>query len=113
MSARPEEPYEALVFLAEREVALLSAYRSDRQPELQQLAREREALIATLPPQAPAEARPALERAAELNDRSHALLVHHREELVHQLGDTARTRRAAHGYGRTLPQRSRWLDRSA
>jgi len=113
MSTRPEEPYESLVVLAEREVVLLSSYRSEKQPELQQIAREREALIAALPAQPPIEARPALERAAELNERSHALLVLHREEVVHQLGAAAHTRRAAHGYGKTIPPRGRWLDRSA
>lgn len=57
------EPYLALVAIAEREHAVVSDGRFD---ELEAIAGERSALVAGLPAQAPASARPALERAAGL-----------------------------------------------
>jgi hypothetical protein len=57
------DPYGALVALAEREHALVTGGRAE---ELAAVAAERAALVATLPAQAPASARPALERAASL-----------------------------------------------
>jgi hypothetical protein len=57
------DPYAALVLLAEREHALVAGGHIE---ELAALAAERQALVAALPAQAPASARPALERAASL-----------------------------------------------
>ena len=57
------DPYAALVALAEREHALVAGGHVE---ELAAVAAERAALVATLPAQAPASARPALERAAGL-----------------------------------------------
>jgi hypothetical protein len=57
------DPYAALVALAEREHALVLGGHAE---ELAAVAAERSALVATLPAQAPASARPALERAASL-----------------------------------------------
>jgi hypothetical protein len=58
------EPYLALVAIAEREHAV--ALSGERFDELAAIAGERAALVAALPAQAPASARPALERAAGL-----------------------------------------------
>ena len=56
-------PYAALVVIAERELALVDDGHFE---ELAAVAAEREALVATLPAQAPASALPALERAFAL-----------------------------------------------
>ncbi len=57
------DPYAALVSFAEREQAMVADERYD---ELEALAAERRALVATLPETPPASARPHLERAASL-----------------------------------------------
>ena len=65
------DPYGALVQLAERERALVDDGRVE---ELAAVAAERDALIASLPAQAPAAARPALERAVALQTATAATL---------------------------------------
>ena len=65
------DAYAGLVLLAERERMLVDDGRIE---ELAVVAAEREALIATLPPQAPPSARPALERALALQAATAASL---------------------------------------
>jgi hypothetical protein len=104
-------PYERLADLAERELALVSAFELRRLGELVALAQERTALVATLPARPPAVARPALARAGALQQRTTAALTRLCSELGRTLGEVDRARRAAHGYGMGLPARPR-LDRS-
>ena len=65
------DPYAALVGFAEREQAMVA---DERYAELEALAAERRALIATLPASPPASARPHLERAASLQMATTAAL---------------------------------------
>ncbi len=113
MSTDPAAPYETLADLGERELALVSALAPEQLAELDQIGRQREALIASLPPQAPPAARPALARAAYLQERTTGALLRRREDVLRAMGDAAQTRRAAQGYGATLPSRRHRLDRSA
>jgi hypothetical protein len=76
------DPYAALVVFAERERTLVDDGRVD---ELAALAAERDALIATLPPQAPLSARPALERAHALQLATAAALRASLAEVRHGL----------------------------
>jgi hypothetical protein len=89
------DPYAALVEIAERERALVDAGRIE---ELDALAAERDALIATLPPQAPASARPALERAHALQRATSAVLRASLNELRHSLAALDRGRGVARAY---------------
>jgi hypothetical protein len=103
-------PYERLAELAERELALVCAFEPERMDELVALIQERTALVETLPARPPAFARPALARAAALQQRTTAMLIRVRSELGRSLGELDRARRAAHGYGMGLSRRPR-LDR--
>jgi hypothetical protein len=76
------DPYAALVALAEREYALVAGGRAE---ELAAVTAEREALVATLPAQAPASARPELERAASLQLATTAALRAALEETRRRL----------------------------
>jgi hypothetical protein len=104
-------PYERLAELAERELALVSAFELSRLGELVALAQERTALVETLPERPPAVAKPALARAFAFQQRTTATLARLRGELGRTLGDVEHARRAAHGYGMGLRSRAR-LDRS-
>jgi hypothetical protein len=88
-------PYAALVALAERERDLVAdgAFES-----LEAVADERAALIATLPPQAPPSARPALERAAGLQMATSAALSAAVAETRQRLGAMDRTHHAMRAY---------------
>jgi dihydroorotase-like cyclic amidohydrolase len=99
-------PYERLAELAEREHALVAAFDLSRIGELVALAQERTRLVAGLPARPPATARPALARAAALQERTTAALVLLRAELGQRLGELDRARRAANGYGMGLRARS-------
>jgi hypothetical protein len=113
VTVRSPTPYETIADLAERELALVSALQPEQLVELADLARERDALIATLPPVPPAEARPALARAAYLQERTTGALTLMRDDVARALAGAARSRRAARGYGATLPSAHHGLDRSA
>jgi thioredoxin-like negative regulator of GroEL len=104
-------PYERLAELAERELAIVSAFALDRIGELVAVAQQRTTLVATLPAQPPEEARLALARAAALQQRTTAALTTLVAQLGRELGDVERGRRAASGYGRQLGTRT-VLDRT-
>ncbi len=105
-------PYERLAELAERELALVSAFELSRLGELVALAEERTALVESLPERPPADAKLALARAAALQQRTTATLVRLRGELGRTLGELDRSRRAAHGYGAGIRTPRARLDRS-
>jgi flagellar biosynthesis/type III secretory pathway chaperone len=88
-------PYETLARIAERELEVLASGRLD---ELERLAAEREALLATLPETPPACARPALERAALTQKRVTMEIVRRREAIVLELAQLEQARRLARGY---------------
>jgi hypothetical protein len=89
------DPYAALVTLAERERTLVDegAFES-----LEAVAAERSALIASLPPQAPASARPALERAAALQQATTAALSAAVADMRQRMGAMDRTHHAVRAY---------------
>jgi hypothetical protein len=89
------DPYTALVTIAEREYALVSDGRID---ELEALIAERAALIASLPAQAPASARAALERAASLQNATSAALRAALDEARRSMGSMDQRHRAARVY---------------
>lgn len=91
--------YEALAALAERELDLVSRPEALTPEALEQIARERDALVATLPARPPAEAAPALARAAALRERITAELAARVAEVGRSLHDVARGRRTVRGYG--------------
>lgn len=98
-------PYEQLAELAERELAIVSAFALERLGELVAIAQQRARLVAALPDRPPAEARLALARAAALQQRTTAALTRLLAELGRDLGDVERGRRAAAGYGLQAPAR--------
>ena len=89
------DPYAALVVFAEREQALVDGGRVE---ELEALAAERLAYVQLLPAQAPAAARPALERAQALQLATAAKLQAALAEVRHSLAALDRGRGAAHAY---------------
>ena len=89
------DPYGSLVLLAERERALVEDGRVE---DLAALAAERDALIATLPPQAPPSARPALERARALQTATAATLRASLGAMRLQLAELDRGRGVARAY---------------
>jgi hypothetical protein len=104
------DPYEALLELAERELALA---RDGRIEDLRALAPEWDALAAQLPAQPPPSARGPLQRAAALHARTDATLRCLREAMLCDINSTARASRAAHGYARGAGRRIRRVDQSA
>lgn len=106
----PLDPYAAIVAFAERELALA---RDGRIEDLRSMASEWDLLTADLPPQPPASARGALERAAALHERTSATLMSLREAMLCDLRTTARASRAAHGYAGQVRRRTRRFDESA
>jgi hypothetical protein len=104
-------PYELLAELAERELGLVSAFEPGSAEDLFALARERDALVATLPSAPPVEAQPALARASYLQARTTATLATLCAGVARSLGDVERAHRAARGYGGGIPRR-RGLERT-
>jgi hypothetical protein len=90
------DPYVALVALAERERDLIDDGRVE---ELAELAAARAAHVARLPAQAPASARPALERAHALQLATAAKLRASLAEARHNLAALDRGRGVATAYG--------------
>ena len=91
------EPYATLLALTEREHALVVAGTWE---ELAAVDSERRTALAGLPAQAPAgAARAALERAAELQAATTALLADQVAERRRALGHMAQGRTAVQGYG--------------
>jgi hypothetical protein len=100
--------YSRLVELAERELALVRAGALDA---LAALWEERRALVAELPPVPPREAREALERAAELQGRTTALLEEHLDATGADMRRLVRGRAAMHSYA-PQPPRTPLVDRA-
>lgn len=96
-------PYERLAALAERELALVTAFEPARIGELVALQQTRTTLVASLPARPPAAAREALLRTHELQRRVTAALTLLCDQLGRDLTGLDRGRQAARGYGVTMP----------
>jgi len=100
--------YDALAALAERELALAAAGRLD---ELAEVQREREELVARLPPVPPPAARAALARAASAQAQATAALQAAVSEAARVLRHLQVGRETVRGYApRATPLRA--IDRS-
>ena len=88
-------PYEELVRFAERELELARAGKLDEVSELQSRRAEH---VASLPSYPPAEARPALERAAALQRETTVVLAMSARSAVDSLRRVDRGRAAARSY---------------
>ena len=89
------DPYAARVELAEREHALVLGGHAE---DLAAVAAERAALVARLPAQAPASARPALERAAGLQLATTAALRAALDDARRRMADMDERGRAVRAY---------------
>jgi hypothetical protein len=98
-------PYARLAELAERELALVTAFEPSRIGELVALQQTRTTLVAALPERPPAAARPLLLRAHECQQRTTAALTVLCDQLGHDLTAVDRGRQAARGYGTGAPAR--------
>jgi hypothetical protein len=87
--------YGRLVELAERELSLVRAVELDDLPSLWD---ERKLVVASLPAIPPASALPDLERAADLQGRTTALLEEHLEATGADMRRLVRGRSAMHSY---------------
>jgi hypothetical protein len=97
------QPYEALARSLERELELIGEGALD---ELSALHAERDALLASLPPAPPADARPALQRAALMNKRVEIEILRRREALMLESANVERVGRTARGYAASVESRS-------
>jgi hypothetical protein len=104
------DPYAAILELSERELELAGMGRID---DLHALGEEWRALVAELPARPPEAARPYLERAALVHERTHIELLRLREAMLCDMRTTARASRAAHGYALQERRRIRRIDRNA
>jgi hypothetical protein len=93
--------YGRLVELAARELALVKARELEELPRLWEARRQ---LVAELPPIPPAYALECLERAADLQGRTTALLEEHLDVIEAEMGRVAKGRSAMHSYA---PQTTR------
>jgi hypothetical protein len=93
--------YGSLVALAERELALVRAGSLEPLPALWE---ERRAVVATLPAVPPLEALTALERAAELQGSTTALLEEHLDATCADMRRLVRGRAAMHSYAPQTPR---------
>ena len=91
----PAQPYEALARSLERELELIGDGAFD---DLEALHAERAALLSGLPSVPPAEARPALQRAALINKRVEIEIMRRREALLVEAANVERVGRTARGY---------------
>lgn len=103
-------PYEALVRFAERELELARAGQLEEVSELQE---RRAAHVALLPSYPPADARPALERAAALQRETSVVLAMAARSAVDSLRKVDRGRVAARSYAPAGGVALKTLDRSA
>lgn len=99
------DPYLRLAELAERELALVTAFEPSRIGELVALQQTRTTLVAMLPERPPPAARAALVRAHECQLRTTAALTVLCDQLGHELGAVDRGRAAARGYAAMPPAR--------
>ena len=98
----PSQPYEALARSLERELELIGEGVLD---ELAALYAERTALLGRLPAVPPADARPALQRAALMNKRVEIEILRRREAVVLEAANVERVGRTARGYAATVESR--------
>jgi hypothetical protein len=98
----PAQPYEALARNLERELELIGEGALD---ELDALYAERTALLNSLPAVPPADARPALQRAALINKRVEIEIQRRRDALVLEGANVERAGRTARGYAATVQSR--------
>ena len=98
----PSQPYEALARSLERELELIGEGALD---ELGALYDERTALLSSLPAIPPADAGPALQRAALMNKRVEMEIMRRREALVLEGANVERVGRTARGYAATVESR--------
>ena len=98
--------YGRLVELAERELSLV---RAGALADLPLLWEERKRVVSELPAIPPLDARESLERAAELQGRTTALLEEHLEATGAEMRRLVRGRAAMHSYAPTTP-RTRLVD---
>jgi hypothetical protein len=98
-------PYDRLAELAERELALVTAFEPSRIGELVALQQQRTTLVAALPARPPATARAQLAHAHECQQRTTAALTVLCDQLGRELGAVDRGRQAARGYGTGMPAR--------
>lgn len=96
-------PYERLAELAERELALVTAFEPSRIGELVALQQTRTTLVGSLPAQPPEAARAALLRAHECQLRTTAALQLLCDQLNHELSEVHLGRTAARGYAAAAP----------
>ena len=97
-------PYERLAELAEAELA---ACEAERPEDLADLYAEAEAIRATLPDRAPAEAEPALRRTVAAQQRIGELLDGRLARRHDDLERVHRTREAARAYATTADAQTR------
>ena len=102
--------YEQLVRLAERELELA---RAGRLEEVAALWAERDEHVASLPPRPPADARPALERAAALQQEITLVLAETAQAVTEELRRVDRGRAVARTYAPAGGAPSSTVDRSA
>ncbi len=93
------QPYETLARSLERELELIGEGALE---ELDALYAERAALLESMPAVAPADARPALQRAALMNKRVEIEILRRREAIVVQAANVERVERTARGYAAAL-----------
>lgn len=99
------EAYERLAFIAEAELA---ACEGDRIEDLAELYAEAERIRAALVPgKAPADAAPALRRAATAQQRIGEILTARLADRGNQIGYLQRARDAARAYATTADARAR------
>jgi hypothetical protein len=96
------QPYEALARSLERELELIGDGALE---ELAALHAERAALLEGLPSVPPADARPALQRAALMNKRVEIEILRRREALLLESANVERVGRTARGYAPALEHR--------
>jgi hypothetical protein len=87
--------YGRLVALAERELELVRAEQLDALPKLWE---ERRHVVSELPPTPPLDARESLERAAELQGMTTAMLEEHLSATGAELRRLVQGRAAMHSY---------------
>lgn len=100
--------YDGLVALAERELELVRAADLEALPGLWD---ERRRLVSELPPVPPADAQGWLERAAELQGRTTALLEEHLSATGAEMRRLVKGRAAMKGYAPQV-QRTPLVDRA-
>lgn len=100
--------YDCLVALAERELELVQSGAVEALPELWD---ERRRLVSELPPVPPADARSWLERAADLQGRTTALLEERLAATGADLRRLVRGRAAMNGYAPQI-RRTPLVDRA-